>query len=268
MTENYVALQTALDEVKALAPEIKEAFVFKEDHEIIAGAGSASEEQLKKSIQAFSDIACKQETIGNIETLTIQTSDTQVNVTTINNLHITTLSSQTTDEKILKMLTHILIPTALKLTDQNLPEPKKPELTQPEKIEVSPVQEASVTAEPVVQSQPIPEIQVPFNPEPLLPEPPVNQFMIEKIGGLLVPSDTVRIDSEVIAKWHDLYGSKEIKWVHIETLEGKAVLCGFKPIKEASQNAKGIIHMPEKVLQALQTSKGKLVVVKPEVTRR
>ena len=107
-----------------------------------------------------------------------------------------------------------------------------------------------------------------FSSEPMLPEPPVNQFMIEKIGGLLVPCDIVRVDSEVIAKWHDIYGDKEITQVHIETLEGKAIICGFKPIKETSHNGKGIIQFPEKVLQALQTSKGKLVIVKPEITRQ
>jgi hypothetical protein len=105
-----------------------------------------------------------------------------------------------------------------------------------------------------------------FSSEPILPEPPVNQFMVEKIGGLLVPCDIVRVDSEVIAKWHDIYGDKEITQVHIETLEGKAIMCGFKPIKEASNNGKGIIQFPEKVLQALQTSKGKLVIVKPVIT--
>lgn len=78
----------------------------------------------------------------------------------------------------------------------------------------------------------------------------------------------MRIDSEVIAKWHDIYGDKEITQVHIETLEGKAILCGFKPIKETSNNGKGIIQFPEKVMQALQTSKGKLVMVKPEITRQ
>jgi hypothetical protein len=92
--------------------------------------------------------------------------------------------------------------------------------------------------------------------------------MIEKIGGLLVPCDIVRVDSEVIAKWHDIYGDKEITQVHIETLEGKAIICRFKPIKKSSHNGKGIIQFPEKVLQALQTSKGKLVIVKPEITRQ
>lgn len=101
--------------------------------------------------------------------------------------------------------------------------------------------------------------------EPNLPEPPVNQFLAEKIGGLLVPADIVRIDGEVIAKWSDLYMGKQITMVHVEALDGKKTTCKFKAIKEAKSNAKGIIQIPEKILQTLQTEKGKLVMVKPVI---
>ena len=36
-------------------------------------------------------------------------------------------------------------------------------------------------------------------------------------------------------------------------------------LKEADIKAKGIIQIPEKILQSLQTSKGKLVIVKPVI---
>ena len=98
-------------------------------------------------------------------------------------------------------------------------------------------------------------------PEPYLPEAPTTQFMIEKIGGLLVPSDTVRIDSEVIENWQNLYDKKTFTAVSIQTLEGKTVTCKFKPQKDA----KGIIGIPDKILQTLQSSKGKLVIVKPVI---
>jgi hypothetical protein len=157
-----------------------------------------------------------------------------------------------------------LVPTVAKLVDQ-ISELSSNELPQAAKPEVKPVEEKVLAEEQTRQIEPIPDVSASFSNEPMLPEPPVNQFMIEKIGGLLVPCDIVRVDSEVIAKWHDIYGDKEITQVHIETLEGKAIICGFKPIKESS-HAKGIIQFPEKVMQALQTSKGKLVMVKPEIT--
>ena len=87
--------------------------------------------------------------------------------------------------------------------------------------------------------------------------------MVEKIGGLLVQTDTVRIDSEIIAKWSDIYDGKQIITVNIEALDGKKTTCKVKAIKEAKANAKGVIQIPEKILQTLQTEKGKLVIVKP-----
>ena len=89
--------------------------------------------------------------------------------------------------------------------------------------------------------------------------------MVEKIGGMLVPADTVRIDADVIAKWIDLYDGKQITMVNIEALDGKKTICKFKAIKEAKTSAKGIIQIPEKILQTLQTEKGKLVMVKPVI---
>ena len=106
-----------------------------------------------------------------------------------------------------------------------------------------------------------------FSSEPPLPEPPVNQFMVEKIGGLLVPSDIVRVDSEVIAKWSDIYGDKEITQVHIETLEGKAILASLNPSRKQTQRQRHNT-VSRKNPAILQTSKGKLVMVKPVITRQ
>ena len=93
------------------------------------------------------------------------------------------------------------------------------------------------------------------------PKGTVHQLMVEQIGGLLVPSDTVRIDSEIISKWQEHFKDKQIKIVNLETLEGKTTVSKFKEIKKS--NGKGIIQIPEKILQTLQASQGNLVKVKP-----
>lgn len=266
MTEAYsTALQPVIDEFKGVAPEIVNTFIFDETGEIIASTETGTDEQIKKSIDAFNNISDRAGTVGSIETLIIQGANSQLNITAIKNLHVATVSSLSADKKIVKILTGILIPTVVKLVDQSGLELSNIELTQDKNPEDEPIEKIFSPEEETIQSQSIPDVSASFNSEPPLPNPPVNQFIIEKIGGFLTASDTVRIDSEVIAKWHDLYEAKEITWVHIETLEGSAVLCKFKPIKEASPNAKGIIRIPEKILQALQTSEGKLVKVKPEV---
>jgi len=265
VTENYsAALQTIINEFKNITPEITNTFIFNKNCEIVASTETTTENQNKKLINAFNDIADHAETIGEVETLTIQGAESQLSITSMNNRFLVNVSSHAADEKMVKMLTRVIVPTFVKLLDQ-IPELSGNELLQAKNPEVKPLEEIVPPIEQVTQTAPIPDMSASFNSEPILPEPPVNQFMVEKIGGLLVPSDVVRVDSEVIAKWHDIYGDKEITQVHIETLEGKAIMCGFKPIKEASNNGKGIIQFPEKVLQALQTSKGKLVIVKPVI---
>ena len=101
--------------------------------------------------------------------------------------------------------------------------------------------------------------------EMLLPEPPVTQLIVENLGGLLVPSDTVRIDKAVITEWNDLYGDKKINEVDLETLDGITTRCKFKPIKDSKHKGKGIIRMPEKIQLTLEAKKGDLVMVKPVV---
>jgi len=104
------------------------------------------------------------------------------------------------------------------------------------------------------------EVTQPPKIEPILPTAPVHQFMVEKIGGLLVPSDTIRIDGDVLANWDKLYEGKLIEYVIIETLKMKTLKCKFKPIKEKN-TTKGIVQFPEKILQTLDVSKGELVMI-------
>ena len=141
----------------------------------------------------------------------------------MNNRYLVNVSSHAADEKIVKTLTRVIVPTVVKLVDQ-ISELSGNQLLQAKKPEVKPVEEIVLPDEQTAQSESIPDVSASFCSEPMLPEPPVNQFMIEKIGGLLVPCDIVRVDREVIAKWHDIYGDKEITQIHIETLEGKAIL--------------------------------------------
>jgi hypothetical protein len=83
---------------------------------------------------------------------------------------------------------------------------------------------------------------------------------------LLAASDTVRIDSAVIQQWKDLYDKRKIEEVDVETLNGHMLRCKFKPIKDSKHEGKGIIQLPQKIQQELQTSKGELVMVKPAIT--
>lgn len=258
------SLQTVIGEFKNLSPEISNVFIFKADNEIVASNEATSEEQSKNLISAFNSITQKAEVIGRIETVTMRGADRQLQITSINNRFLATVSSHEADEKIIKSLTCVLVPTVVKLvneiasqTSENAP-PQEcgPEVKQEEEI-------ISLVQQPPVES--VTEEPVTFSSDPPLPEPPVTQFMVEKNKAFLAPSDLVRVDPKVIAKWNNLYVGKQIVEVHIETLEGKTATCKVKRIKDPNINPQGIIQIPDKLLQTLQTSKGKLVIVKPVI---
>ena len=266
MTEAYSnPLQTFIDEFKNISPETTNALIFKSDGQIIANTQATTEDQTKKLIDYFNNISQYAETIGGIENLTIQAAERQLNITAINSNYLATVSSRAANQEIVKSLTHVLVPTVVRLVDQVASMPKEIELPQTVQLDNPLTEETVLPVEEKPQIEPIPELQLPF--EPFLPITPINQFMVEKIGGLLVPADTVRIDADVIAKWSDLYDGKQITMVNIEALDGKRTTCKFKPIKEDKTNAKGIIQIPEKILQTLQSEKGKLVMVKPVIDK-
>lgn len=90
------------------------------------------------------------------------------------------------------------------------------------------------------------------------------QLMVEDLRGLFIPSDTVRIDSETLLEWEKASG-KSVELVDIETFSGKTLTCKVKPIKDPKYFGKGVVQMPDKVQEALETKKGELVKVKPSI---
>jgi hypothetical protein len=253
----------ATDEFKKTSPEITNAIIFEKNGETKASNQASTEEQNKNLILLFNKIDNQAEIIGGIETLTIQGIHSQLNITSIDYRYLATVSKCAADEKILKNFTHVLVPTVVKLVDQIASDLQKNEVTQTMKLEEKPIQEITPLEENKYDEMPDPSAT--FSSEPVLPEPPVSQFLVEKIEGLLAPSDIVRIDGEVISKWKELYAGKQIIRVHIETLEGKKGICKFKPLKNENHNSKGIVQIPQRILQALRISEGKLVIVKPVV---
>ena len=265
MTEaSSTALQTIIGEFKNISPELTSAFVFKKDGKILASTEAITEDQAKKLSDAYSEVADEAEVVGGVETLTIYSADSQLNITSMDNCYLVTVSSRSAEEKMVKALTCVIVPTVVRLLDQISPALPDNQLFDIEEPEVNRVEE---TVEP--PEEPTPMESLPDLPEVtselIFPKPPVNQFMVEKIGGLLAASNTVRVDKDVVDKWSDLYTDKEITQVNIETLEGKTVICKFKPMKEADSNAKGIIKIPDKILRVLQIDEGKLVIVKPVI---
>jgi hypothetical protein len=271
------ALRNTLNEIKNAVPDVSNTFIFK-DGKILAKDDTTNEENINRTIHAFNAITERAEAIGDLQTVTFQGSKARVNIVCQNDFYLTTVASKEVDEKYVATLTRVLIPTVIKLVDKiHSASADDDTLTtvNPEHVIENDTEGATDNAEncekelPVedaaptetFEEQPAPEVDT----EPLLPEPPVTQFIVENLGGLLVPSDTVRIDTAVITQWNDLYGDKQIEEVDVETLNGRTTRCKFKPIKDSKFAGKGIIQMPEKIQLTLETAKGELVMAKPVV---
>ena len=266
MTQTYHdALQPIVAEFKNICPDIKNTYIFDNNGNTVATSEKTNKEQNQTPITNLNSIT-QANSIGGIENLTIQGAKSHLNITSMNKLYVATVASKTADPKIIKALTQTIIPTVVGLVE---------EITAQSHIDNKPAKKAKIedkqTQKPVLpvekpqKIKPLPKPQAPntVTSKEDFPKTIVHQLMVEKIEGLFVPSDTVRVDSEIISKWSELYKGKPITVVNVETLEGKTAICKLKEIKNS--NGKGIIQIPEKILQALQASTGKLVKVKPIV---
>jgi hypothetical protein len=282
------ALKSTLNEIQNACPDVTSNFIFK-DGKILAKNKNAKEENVTQTIDAFDAITERAEIIGDVETVTIRSAEGKVNITAMNDFYLTTVSSKEADEKHVNTLTRILIPIVIKLSEKIQPASTDNETITTDQFEPEEEEDAEEATEEIVDetadeaedneneqleeeetaiTEPYEEpeqTELEVDDELLLPEAPVTQLIVENLGGLLVPSDTVRVDEEVIKQWNELYGDNKINEVEVEALNGKATRCKFKKIKKSKDAGKGIIKMPEKIQLTLETSKGELVTVKPVV---
>ena len=252
MTE---ALKAIIGEFKTLSPDIVTTAVFKLDGEVLAADQSVTPEQtqmLIANLNSLTHTGC----IGGLEKLSVQDVNCQVSVATVGEVYLATVASRMGDQKVVKSLTDVVAPNAIRLA---LKMPKAT-LEVPKVNREKLMQQIEATIPRIAQTQTVTQAMPEIQGNMATPQIPATQFMVEKIGGLLVASDTVRVDSKVLSDWQKAYG-KPFTAVHVETLEGKTVTCKFKPQKDG----KGTIGVPDKILQALECEKGKLVMVKPVI---
>ena len=287
------ALKSTLDEIRDACPDVTSNFIF-QNGKILAKDKDTTEETATQTIKAFDAITERADTIGDVEAITIQTPEGKVSIATMNDFYLTTASSKEADEKYVNTLTRILIPLVIKLVEKIQPasadsetitlDQTKPEEDVADEVAEKPidaieetVDETAYEVEDTENDQPdyeeetapteldeeIEQTEPEIEEDPLLPEAPATQLIVENLGGLLVPSDTVRVDQEVIKQWNELYGDHKISEVQVEALNGKTARCKFKQIKKSKDAGKGIIKMPEKIQLTIEIQQGELVTVKP-----
>jgi len=268
------ALKNTLDEIRNICPDITHAFMFREDGEIVIGDQNTPEKTIIQVVNAFDGIFEKADSIGHVECITLEGSNGRVNVFFMNDLYFLIVTSRNADMNYVNTVTHVLIPTILRLVEKICPAPLKSNsrLTEPRLQPKTPMFEENEKPEPLTESpeenqveEPEKSVEPETKPEPLLPEPPTNQLIVENLGGLLVPSDTVRIDSTILSQWEQLYEGKKIEEVEIGTFDGRTTTCKVKPIKDSKYDGKGTVQMPEKIQSTLEIKKGELVRARPIV---
>ena len=277
MTENDVyaiALQNALGEMRNACPDIQHAFIFKETGEIVAGDAETPQKVIVRVLDAFNDIFNRAEAIGGVEIVTLKCGGGTVALHSFGEHNLVIVTSANADLKYINTLTRVLIPTVLKLLEKISPTPLKnipaqqspptplpiPTLkgeTETPKVDES-LKEAGAE-EPIIEKPKEEEIKT----EAPSFEVPATQLIVENIGGLLVPSDTVRIDNETLTQWESMLEGKKVEYVEIETFDGKTTKCKVKPIKNSKYFGKGVVQIPEKMQLTLEIKRGELVRVRP-----
>jgi hypothetical protein len=255
------ALNNALGEIKNVCPDVSHILIFKENNEILAKDTSTDEETAVSAVDAFRALTKRAEVTGGIESLTLNGADGQMNITRMGDYYLANITSNEADEKYVKALTRVLVPTIFKLIDMIHPASADGEQTSAEQ---SPAEESAAPERTPKEENPGPNTDA----EPLLAEPPVNQFIVENLRGLgdfLGSGDTVRVDSTTLMQWKELCGDKEIEEVIVKTLDGKTARCKLKPTKGSEYDGKGVVQIPEKIQQDLHTKKGELVTVQPVI---
>jgi predicted regulator of Ras-like GTPase activity (Roadblock/LC7/MglB family) len=268
------ALKNTLNEIQKICPDVKNAFVFKEDGEIVAGDENTAEETIVHTIDALDGMLEKGEATGGVENIIFEGNKGRLNVSHINDLYLVTVTSKGADVNYVNTVTHVLVSTVLKLLEKINPAPlennsgrlqAEPEDSITENSE-EPAEEFVEEVETLEHEENVePEAETESRSESIVPEAPVNQFIVENIGGLLVSGDTVRIDNDILLQWKELYEDRKIEEAEIETFGGKSTRCKLKPVKDSKYEGKGIIQMPEKIQHALGIRKGELVRVKPVI---
>jgi hypothetical protein len=269
-TDDYsLILKNTLNDITNLCPAIRSIFLFREDGHLICGGDGTQEDAAVKTVDVLNDIFEKGQTSGGVQSIALESAEGTLNVSRVTDFYLVTVVPQEADIKYITTLTNALLPTVLKLIEKINPAFKKDDTPEPESHRPTATIKPKVkpTETPIRQTtEEDEEPEVPLlDRAKILPEPQVNQFIVDRVGGLFASSDTVRLDSDTLSQWAELYEDKKIEEVTIETFGGKSARCKLKPIKEAKCEGKGIIQIPEKIQRSLDIKRGELVRVKPVI---
>jgi predicted regulator of Ras-like GTPase activity (Roadblock/LC7/MglB family) len=272
-----MALRNALIEIKNICPDIQASFLFDNDGTVIVGDTESPEAPYEKTVNAMESLLNKTETIGGLDSLTINAQRGRVHISRVNDMYLAMVTAKNVDMTYLQTVSRVLIPTVIKLLDNittapapiKLPSSRPSSVHMPIRIErgekVEETSDEETNEETVEKETEKPE-RLTLSPTRTsrydLREPSY-QLVVDTLGGLLVRGDTVQIDAEILKEWSNHHDGAEINQVEIISFNGKSVVCKVKPIKGSKIEGKDAVKIPEKTRKDLDVKKGEMVRVKP-----
>jgi len=294
------ALKTALTEIKNVCPDVSSAYVLLDSGKIVSNDDQIIDSNVEKAMNTLQELTGKSSSLGGLNDLVIDGEKGKIYVSQVNGTYSVMALSKHADLTFLRTVTNIVFPTVLKVLEGINSEPflstpvkstpiipEKPLIPTPAPLE--PETEEESVEETVEETEELesPEeiVKSKFSSKftksaeeekeeateeteetDTVPELPSQQLIVDKFGGLMVRSDTVQLDSDVLEKWASTLDLNEIHEVDIETFRGKTVRCKVKLINDEKLQGRGIVRIPEKTCDALELKRGELVRVKPVVS--
>lgn len=120
------ALNNALTEIKKICPDVSCSFIFTKDGMIVAGDSETTEETIEKAMLSFQSIVEKEDMIGGLKTIIINGEEGKVHISCVNDMYLSLAASKNADPTFLRAITHVIVPTILKLLESVAPTPLQP----------------------------------------------------------------------------------------------------------------------------------------------
>jgi predicted regulator of Ras-like GTPase activity (Roadblock/LC7/MglB family) len=118
-----VALKNVLTEIKKTCPDVSRSFIFTQDDAIVAGDSETDEKTIEKMIRSFQSVAEKADTIGSLKAFYVNGKKGKVILSSVNDMYLALAASKNADTTYLHSVTHVIIPTVLKLLETITPTP-------------------------------------------------------------------------------------------------------------------------------------------------
>jgi predicted regulator of Ras-like GTPase activity (Roadblock/LC7/MglB family) len=286
------ALKTALAEIKNVCPDVNNAYILLNDGSVVSNDDQVVNPNVEKAMTTLQELTEKSSSLGGLNDLVIDGDRGKLYVCQVNGTYPVMALSKRADLTFLRTITNIVFPTVLKVLEGINSETSETVLSTPLKstsiIPQRPLIPTPTPSEPEIAEEKVEETEEESGkfeePEemakPKLTEPeedeeeteeevetiselPAQKLIVDKFGGLMVRSDTIQLDSEVLEKWASALSLDEIHEVDIETFRGKTVRCKVKVISDEKLQGRGIVRIPEKTCDALELKRGELVRVRP-----